>query len=397
MELSRSAMKKLALLIALGALLFTAPQWLGKAGTVLHYMGDVLSPFILGAAIAFILHVPMNFIERKLLRGLKKDPATPKQKGLSAGVLRALSLTLTLLFVILILLVVVLVVFPQLAVTIAGLGTTIQSAITRFLLWTEQLFSDNPQIVEYLEELSINWQSIDWKSVVNSVIDFLKNGAGSILSSTITATKGIVSTLANFAIALVFSIYILLQKEKLGDQFRKAALALLPQRASTDLLHVCSLSHRIFTSFITGQCIEAVILGTMFFLVMTVMRMPYALLVGCLISVTALIPIVGAFIGCFVGAFLLLMESPMMALVFVITFLVLQQVEGNLIYPHVVGSSVGLPSIWVLVAVTVGGSLMGVVGMLIFIPLLSVCYTLFREFVYRRLNERNIQVPPSRP
>ena len=157
-------------------------------------------------------------------------------------------------------------------------------------------------------------------------------------------------------------------------------------------MEICRLSHRVFSSFITGQCIEAVILGAMFFIVMTVLRMPYALLVGCLIAVTALIPIVGAFIGCAVGAFLLLMVSPMQALAFVVMFLALQQVEGNLIYPHVVGSSVGLPSIWVLAAVSVGGSLMGVAGMLLFIPLTSVLYTLFREFVYKRLQEKGLKV-----
>lgn len=158
------------------------------------------------------------------------------------------------------------------------------------------------------------------------------------------------------------------------------------------MVAICSLSHRVFSSFITGQCVEAVILGCLFFLAMSIMRMPYALLVGCLIAVTALIPIVGAFIGCGVGAFLLLMVSPLQALIFVIMFLVLQQLEGNLIYPHVVGSSVGLPSIWVLAAVSVGGSLMGVAGMLLFIPLVSVLYTLFREFVYRRLKEKGLKV-----
>ena len=158
------------------------------------------------------------------------------------------------------------------------------------------------------------------------------------------------------------------------------------------LFRSCRLSHRVFSSFITGQCVEAVILGAMFFVSMTLLRMPYALLVGCLIAVTALVPIVGAFIGCAVGAFLLLVVSPMQALIFIILFLTLQQVEGNLIYPRVVGSSVGLPSIWVLAAVSLGGSLLGVAGMVLFIPLTSVAYTLFRQFVYRRLQERGLKV-----
>ncbi len=158
------------------------------------------------------------------------------------------------------------------------------------------------------------------------------------------------------------------------------------------VLHVLSLAGETFAHFITGQCIEAVILGSMFFVSMTVFRFPYALLVGVLISFTALIPVFGGIIGCWVGFFLILMVSPMQAVMFLVLFLVLQQIEGNLIYPHVVGNSVGLPSIWVLVAVTLGGSLMGIVGMLIFIPLVSVLYTLFREWAYKRLKQKRIQV-----
>ena len=247
-------------------------------------------------------------------------------------------------------------------------------------------------MVSWLENLTIDWRSIDWESILSGVADFLRNGAGDVLSSTISAAKSMVSVLTSSFIAFIFACYILLQKEKLGLQCRKAVYALLPEKVAKRVLEISSLSHRVFSSFITGQCVEAVILGTMFFVAMSLLKMPYALLVGCLIAVTALIPIVGAFIGCAVGAFLILMTSPMQALIFVVMFLILQQVEGNLIYPHVVGSSVGLPSIWVLFAVTIGGSLMGVVGMLVFIPLTSVLYTLFREFVYRRLREKNIRV-----
>ena len=153
-------------------------------------------------------------------------------------------------------------------------------------------------------------------------------------------------------------------------------------------MEICTLSHKTFASFLTGQCMEALILGTMFFVAMLIFRFPYALLVGVLIAFTALIPIFGAFIGCVIGVFLILMVSPIKALGFLIMFLVLQQIEGNFIYPHVVGSSVGLPSIWVLVAVTLGGSIMGVLGMLIFIPLVSVLYTLFREEIYKRIQGR---------
>ena len=169
------------------------------------------------------------------------------------------------------------------------------------------------------------------------------------------------------------------------------AIAFLPQQKADALLKVCTLTYRTFANFLTGQCLEAVILGCMFVITLSILRMPYALLIGVLIAFTALIPIFGAFIGCAVGGFLIFMVSPKQAILFIIVFLVLQQIEGNLIYPHVVGESVGLPSIWVLAAVTIGGNLMGIVGMLVFIPLLSVFYTIFREYVYLRLKKQHIK------
>ena len=171
----------------------------------------------------------------------------------------------------------------------------------------------------------------------------------------------------------------------------KSIFAFLPRKKADAFLKVCSLTYRTFANFLAGQCLEAVILGCMFVVILSIMRMPYALLIGILIAFTALIPIFGAFIGCAVGSFLIFMVSPEQAILFIIVFLVLQQIEGNLIYPHVVGESVGLPSIWVLAAVTIGGNLMGIVGMLVFIPLLSVFYTIFREFVYLRLKKKHIK------
>ena len=392
MDLSRATMKKLMLLIGFGALALTVPQWLGPAARLLALLLGILSPFLVGAAMAFALNVPMRFIENKVLIPLTGQNDPKKKCTVPKGLLRAGSLLLTLVLVVLVILLLMLVVVPQLAVTVSGLGVTIQNAFTRFLKWAELQFANNPQIIDFISELSLDWQAIDWHAILTKVVDFLKNGAGSVLTSTISAAKSVVSVVAQFFIALVFAVYILLQKEKLGRQFRKALYALVPKKAADYVVHVCSLSHKVFSSFITGQCTEAVILGAMFFVTMSLLKMPYALLVGCVIAVTALIPIVGAFIGCALGAFLILMISPVQALVFVITFLILQQVEGNLIYPHVVGSSVGLPSIWVLAAVTVGGSLMGIAGMLLFIPFLSVVYTLFRDFVNRRLTEKHLDI-----
>ena len=383
MELNRTNMKKIAALIAFAVLLLVGMQHLDKAAAALGVLWSIVSPLLLGGALAFVLNVPMRFLEKTLF----SRPVRAGRRGLSPALARALSLLLTFILAAVILLLLVLVIVPQLAESVSGLGTRIMDAFWRFVPWAEEQFAAYPQMIQWLESLTF-----DWESLLASTVDFVKNGFGSVLSSTISATRSIVSALSSGFVSFVFAIYVLLQKEKLGLQCRKALYALLPQAPAGRIVEICRLSHRVFSSFITGQCVEAVILGAMFFVTMTLLRMPYALLVGCLIAVTALVPIVGAFIGCAVGTFLILVVSPMQALFFVILFLTLQQVEGNLVYPRVVGSSVGLPSIWVLAAVSLGGSLMGVMGMILFIPLTSVAYTLFREFVYRRLREKGVRV-----
>jgi len=253
--------------------------------------------------------------------------------------------------------------------------------------WAIKMFDDNTELVAYIQGLEFEWDKI-----LGNLMDFLKNGAGSVLDTTFAAAKSIVSGVYTFFIAFVFSCYVLLQKEKLSVQVRKLMYAFLPHDWTEIFIALGSVTHKTFSNFLTGQCLEAVILGAMFFVVMTIFRLPYALLIAVLIAFTALIPIFGAFIGCGVGALLIFIISPMKALIFVIVFLVLQQVEGNFIYPHVVGNSVGLPSIWVLAAVTIGASLMGVVGMLIFIPIVSVVYTMLRGIVNRRLKEKKIEI-----
>lgn len=385
MELSKTTMRRIMLLITFTVLLLVGVQRLEAVLDVLGFLWGIVAPLFAGAALAFVLNVPMSALERRLFphKGEKKG----KKKGVSPALARAASLLLTFLLLALIVLLLVLVVVPQLVESVSSLGGYVAAAAGRFVTWAEEQFAAYPEITNRLENLSINWAEL-----AKNLWDFLTTGVGSVVSTTISATMRVFSAISAGFISFIFAIYLLLQKEKLGLQCRKALYAVLPKRGADETVRVCSLSHKVFSSFITGQCVEAVILGAMFFISMTILRMPYALLVGCLIAVTALIPIVGAFIGCIVGAFLLLMVSPMQALVFVALFLILQQVEGNLIYPHVVGSSVGLPSIWVLAAVSVGGSLMGIAGMLVFIPLTSVLYTLFREFVNGRLKQKGLRV-----
>ena len=334
----------------------------------------MLAPFLVGAAMAFVLNLPMSFIERKFFAKWNE----PKTAGLKRG----LSIVLALLFVVALFVFAVLMVVPQLTRTLMELGNVIPAFFKDLIADLEILALQYPEwknAFAALEELSI-----DWNAVISYVTAFLKEGLGNVLSSTVGFAGSIAGMIFDSVIAFVFSIYILSGKEKLGKQMKKLLHAYLPEKGYQKTLKVVALCNHNFARFISGQCLEAVILGTMFVICMTIFGMPYAVLVGVLIAFTALIPIVGAFIGCAVGAFLILMVSPVKALIFVIMFLVLQQVEGNLIYPRVVGNSVGLPAIWVLVAVSVGGSMFGIVGMLVFIPLMSTLYALLRENVNNR-------------
>ena len=380
MDLSNVSIKKIRELIVFTALLVVALWKFDVVLDVLKTIGQIIFPFILGGAIVFVINVPMSFLEKKIFENVKKENKTARKLA------RPVSLLLTIVLVVGVIALVMIGVIPQLTKTMGSLMINITDFIPQIKIWIRDFFHDNREIMNLVDQVQFNPdQAIRWG------ISLLGNGAGNMMNTTVSAVGSVVSGLATFFIAFSFACYVLFQKEKLHVQIRKVLFAFLPKQKADAFLKVCSLTYRTFANFLTGQCLEAVILGCMFVVTLSILRMPYALLIGVLIAFTALIPIFGAFIGCAVGSFLIFMVSPKQAIIFIIVFLVLQQIEGNLIYPHVVGESVGLPSIWVLAAVTIGGNLMGIVGMLVFIPLLSVVYTIFRKVVYQRLKKRHIK------
>ena len=380
MDLSKISIKKIRELIVFTAFLVVALWKFDVVLGVLKTIWDIIFPFVLGGAIAFLTNVPMSFLEKKIFENVKKKNKIVRKLK------RPISLILTIVLVVGVIALVMFGVIPQLTRTMGTLVTSINDFIPQMQSWIGEFFHNNQEIMNLVDQIEFDPdQAIKWG------ISLLGNGAGNMMNTTMSAVGSIVSGVATFFIAFSFACYILFQKEKLHIQIRKVFFAFLPRQKADTFLKVCSLTYRTFANFLAGQCLEAVILGSMFVVTLSILRMPYALLIGILIAFTALIPIFGAFIGCAVGSFLIFMVNPQQAILFVIVFLVLQQIEGNLIYPHVVGESVGLPSIWVLAAVTIGGNLMGIVGMLVFIPLLSVLYTIFREFVYLRLKKQNIK------
>ena len=380
MDLNKKSMKKIRELIVFTAILVVA---LWKFDTVLEgakNIWGILFPFVLGGAIAFVINVPMSFLEKKIFGKTKDGNKVGKKLA------RPISLLLTIILAVGVIALVMFGVIPQLTRTMGSLMISIANFVPQMQNWIREFSHNNQDIMKLVNQVQFNPdQAIKWG------ISILGSGAGNMMNTTMSAVGSIVSGFATFFIAFSFACYILFQKEKLHVQIRKVFFAFISKQKAEAFLKICSLTYQTFANFLTGQCVEAVILGSMFVVTLSILKMPYALLIGTLIAFTALIPIFGAFIGCAVGCFLIFMVSPKQAILFIIVFLILQQIEGNLIYPHVVGGSVGLPSIWVLAAVTIGGNLMGIVGMLIFIPLVSVLYTIFREFVYLRLKEKNIK------
>lgn len=377
MEFSKEKMKQMRRLMIFAAVLVLLIIYSETVFEGMILGMQILRPFLYGGVIAFVLNLPMKWIENRLLK---------KWKGkLAKNLKRPVSMVFSVVAVVLLITVVVRTVVPQVSTTVSELGKKIPAFTSRMIGELEKLSEKYPELEEQVATLED--VEIDWDSMIDSAIGFLKNGVGSMLTSTVSVASSIVGGIVNIVIAFIFALYILSQKEKLANQGKRILTAYFPEKIHTQTLQILQQLNINFSNFITGQCLEAVILGAMFVLAMTIFDMPYAVMVGVLIGFTSLIPVVGAFIGCIVGAFLILIENPMLALWFVVMFLIIQQIEGNLIYPKVVGNSVGLPSIWVLAAVSIGGSMFGVAGILFFIPLLATAYALLRDSV----NKRNAQ------
>lgn len=340
------------------------------------FMG-MISPFVLGAAIAFILNVPMRVIERPLSFIKNSD------------LRRTAAIILTLVVIVLVITGVVLLLVPQITETIQSLVPKLTDFVLRMEALAIDFLEENPELLQWVTD-STDLQSLDWAGLIQKAAAMLKDSVSLIATSAFSAVGGVANAVVDLVIGLVFALYCLGRKEVLARQGRRILYALLPESFSDETIRILRLTNSTFSNFISGQCLEAVILGCLFAVSMTIFKMPYIPLVSVLIAVTALIPLVGAFVGCFLGAFFILVNDPIQALVFVAMFLVLQQIEGNLIYPKVVGTSIGLPGMWVLVAVAIGGDLMGVAGMLVMIPISSVLYTLLREFTTKRVAERGI-------
>lgn len=363
------SMKDIKYLILYTILIIFAFIYIKDIINILGYIIKLFMPFIVGLAIAFVLNVLVNVVERKWLKNWKTTALTKRAVSLIIALTIVIGFFVFLLFLII----------PNLQNTIA-------------------IFADNiPAYTENLQSLLNSW-GIDtnvineisevFKSLGDSASSFIKENSNQVLETTLGIATNVVTGFVNVTIGIVFAIYFLAQKEKISHQVDNLMHAYLPDKIIVKIQDIASLSNKIFSGFVGGQCLEAIIIGFLCFLGMFALRLPYASTISVLVGFTALIPVFGAFIGTIIGAFLIFMVSPLQALIFIIFILVLQQLEGNLIYPKVVGKSVGLPGIWVLVAVTIGASVNGILGMLLSVPICSIIYSVMATNIRYRLEEK---------
>ncbi len=383
MELNKKNIKRILLLIACAILLYWGLNNLSVLGGLLRSILSLFSPLLIGVGIAYVMNLLLMAIERLWDKALKKAPELWRVK-----LKRPICLTLAFLLFLGIIFAIIFILIPRLEEAGTTLVANVPTYITQIQGWWDNLTAFAADHGITLPELSMNVED-----ATKFITKLLTSNGDSVVNTTINITTSILGALVNVLLALVFSVYMLAQKEKLLAQSKRLLLAALPQKAGERTMHILKLTNGAFSSFVTGQVTEAFILGTLCCLGMLILRLPYALPVSVIISFTSLIPIFGAWIGAATGAFLIVFVSPVKALTFLIFLLILQQVEGNLIYPKVVGKSVGLPGLWVLAAVTVGGGAFGVLGMLLGVPVCSVIYALVQDY----LRAQPAQQPPAPP
>lgn len=382
MHIEKKTLKNIFIGVGACIILYWLLHETDRVKSVFSLISDITFPFVFGASLAFVLNVPMRSIEG-LLKGVKKG-----------GLRRVLSVLLTFIAVLLVLAVVVLLLIPQIGDTVESLVPKLIDFVNKVESFVITSINNNPDLVEIIgSEL----QNFNWVGFAQEAIKMVTNSFSTIVTGAFVAISTASSAIMDVVIAVVFAIYCLFQKETLARQGRKLLYAFVPEKAADYIVRVMRLTNATFSNFLSGQCLEVIILGCMFAITMAIFRMPYIPLVSVLVAVTAFIPVVGAWVGCVLGAFFILVANPLQAVWFVLMFLILQQIENNLIYPRVVGTSIGLSGMWVLIAVGVGGSLMGVAGMFLMIPVTSVIYTLLSEHTNARLALKSVRTEKLTP
>ena len=383
-ELNGKNVKKILFIITYAALLVFALVNIKYVG----YLLNLLKPFIVGFAIAFILNIPLSSFEKAWKNRKNKKAKNKKQKQDSDNnpkMMRPLAIVFSLLVFILVIAGVLLIIIPQLVNTVDIFKENLPVAFNNAKDWILEHARNNPEVMDKVKSFTPNWEELDVTTT-----EWIKNAASGLIGVGFSLVRGVIGALVNFVMGIIFAVYMLAQKEKLTEQFKKLIRSFLSEERANKVFYVGNVTNTTFKSFIGGQFIEAVILGILCFICMTIFKMPYALSISVVIGISNIIPVFGPWVGGIIGSIIILGVNPMQALWFILLAIILQQIDGNLIYPKVVGDRVGLPGIWVMLAVLVGGNGFGIVGMFVAVPIASVIYKLLKERVTTRENNQNI-------
>ena len=397
MKLDKDNTRQILKIVIIAIIVLVALLNMGSVWNVVKLALSILSPFVWGLAIAFILNIFMTLYENKLFKlGQKKKCSKVKNEHYSkhtqAGNIkkikkkskleRGLSITLSIITIVVVITIILILIIPQFVEVVKNFVGNIPNYLEDLKIFAINKTMQFTEINDFIQGITI-----DTEALKQGIMNISKN----VLDVTINQISSLLSNIVNFFIAIVFAVYILANKEELKIQAKKFIYARVDEEKADYIIKVCRLARDSFRSFLTGQAKEAVILGVLCAIGMLILDIPYAGPIGALTALTAFIPIVGAFIGGFVGAVLIVAVDPIKALIFIIFIIILQQIEGNLIYPHVVGKNIGLPSIWVLVAITIGGSLFGIIGMIVGLPVISIIYAIVSENTNKKLKEKNLE------
>lgn len=383
MKLDRKNVRTILLIIAFAVLLYTAAQNLASVYGAVRTVWRVFGVVITGLAMAFVLNVPLKLFENRVFYGMSED-----RRPLVRKLRRPVSLVFALVVSLGLIGILIAVVLPQLTATVAEVAARLPEYISSAVNWLNDFLAEFGIEIESLKNFTV-----DWEKVFSELTTYLKEGSANVDGSSVVDTvtgvgTSVVSTVMNTFLGLVVAVYILAQKERIGRFTRRCIDAFLPQKAASGLARIASMASETFSNFVAGQLADSCILGILCYICMRIFRFPYPEVISVVIGVTSLVPMVGSFIGEVIGALLILIVSPLKALLFVVMVLAIQQVDGAFIYPRIVGRSVGLPGVAVFCAVIVGGNVAGVIGAMIGVPVCALIYTLLREAVDARLRRR---------
>lgn len=376
---SNSKYLKILAVILISIVFYAVVNNLSEVGSLLSFVGSVLSPLLIGLCLAFIFNLPLRFLENKVFGRL-----TRKNGRIWSKLKRPVCITISILCILSFLVILLSFILPEFIRTCTSFFLSLPDNIEKLSAFIQETAD------RFNLPIEPNLLKFDWDSISAWALDFISNNSGNLTQGAITIVSGVFSGVVNFVIGFVFSIYVLAAKEALGKLAKSFLYSVMKRENAKKFISVVMLSNKAFSGFVSGQCVECILIGVLCFIGMLIFKFPYALMVSCIIAVTAFVPVFGAIVGAILGALLIFIVDPMLAIWFLIYILILQQVESNVLYPKIMGKHVGLPGIWVLIAVTVGGGLFGMLGIIFSVPLCGVLYTLFEKWIIKRLEERNI-------